>query len=475
MEKVNTREIVYDMLDAVIRQQRKAGDVASGALAVYAWMEKRDRAFMSRLFRGVLEYRQQLDQVIGAFSSVRLEKMKPAVRLLLEMGAYQILYMDHVPDSAACNETVKLAKKRAPRGLAGFVNGVLRQIARRKENIPVPSRETDPAGWLSYHCSLPLWLAQMWITERGFDTALQIGEAALKQQDICVRVRPFSQQDESGQQTDRTSLIRELKEAGMSVEPGRIFPEDALHIRGVDTLLQVPAFLDGRLTVQDESSMIPARIAGIGPADTVIDLCAAPGGKSAHAADLMYEACRDQFQQETDSGSYPEGRVFARDISEAKTARIMENMKRLHLGNVEVQEADALVMREQDRESADVVLADLPCSGLGVLGKKPDIKLHMDPEQIRSLAALQREMLTVAASYVKPGGTLVYSTCTVSKAENEDNLSWFLEHFPFETDPAARFLPSNAEYLQKEAGYIQVLPGECGADGFFAVRLKKKR
>ena len=193
MEKghLNTREIVYDMLDGVIRQGRKASDVSGQALGVYSWADKRDRAFMSRLFLGVLEYRVQLDEVIRQFASVLPEKMKFPVRTLIEMGTYQILYMDHVPDAAACNEAVKLAKKRAPRGLDGFVNGVLRGIARGKEGITSPDREKDPAGWLSFTCSLPLCLAKMWMEELGFDQTLRTGQAFLKKRDGCGRVRTF--------------------------------------------------------------------------------------------------------------------------------------------------------------------------------------------------------------------------------------------------------------------------------------------
>ena len=471
MDQVNTRSLIFDMLDSVIREGRPSHIVLARALETYAYLDKRDRAFISRIFRGVLEQRIYIDSVIDRFSSVKSGRMKPAVRLAIEIGTYQILFMDHVPDSAACNESVKLAKKHGLKSLSGFVNGVLRSISRGKEGIIMPQNDSESAESIAQKYSLPLWLAQMWIRDYGAQNAAMMGEAALLKSPLTVRVRTAFTNVGPVHGSGMADLIVELESCGITMEGGKIM-HDALRIEGFDRLEDIPAFADGRITVQDESTMLAAVFADVKGTDKVIDLCAAPGGKTIHLADFMNASYRRIIHR---GQMCREGVVIARDIGPARAEKIKENVKRARLRNVRVEVQDALVKRPEDVGTADVVVADLPCSGLGVIGRKPDIKLNASPEGIKKLAMLQRDILAVAADYVKPGGTLIYSTCTVSKAENEDNVRWFTENFPFQGVSVDDYLPYGLRSKTSAQGWIQILPGQYGTDGFFVAKFRKNR
>lgn len=365
------------------------------------------------------------------------------------MSVYQILKMDHIPDAAACDEAVKLTRKRGLKNLSGFVNGVLRNISRNKEVIHYPDPEKTPAAYLSMRYSVPEWLAKMWLRDYGFEMTAEMGQAMLDDQKTTVRVRD----------SQNMAAVKEaLRSEGLNIEEGCMLPE-ALHLSGYDYLGNVGPFADGRITAQDESAMLAAVAAGIAGGESIIDVCAAPGGKSMHMADIL-------------KGS---GQVSARDLTEAKVLKIQENLKRTGLKNVSAEVKDALVFYPEDAQKADIVMADLPCSGLGVMGRKADIKRSVTPEKITALAALQREILSVVQHYVKPGGVLVYSTCTVSKAENEENMQWFEEHFPFGLESLDSYVPEKVRNEQTKAGWIQILPGQYQSDGFFIARFRRSR
>lgn len=383
-DNINTRAIVYDMLMSVEKENTPSHLLLSQTLMKYQYLDKRDRAFISRLFRGTLEYEIFLDGVIRQFSSVRLNKIKPPIKVILRMSVYQILKMDHIPDAAACDEAVKLTRKRGLKNLSGFVNGVLRNISRNKEVIHYPDPEKTPAAYLSMRYSVPEWLAEMWLRDYGFEMTAEMGQAMLDDQKTTVRVRD----------SQNMAAVKEaLRSEGLNIEEGCMLSE-ALHLSGYDYLGNVGPFADGRITAQDESAMLAAVAAGIAGGESIIDVCAAPGGKSMHMADIL-------------KGS---GQVFARDLTEAKVLKIQENLKRTGLKNVSAEVKDALVFYPEDAQKADIVMADLPCSGLGVMGRKADIKRSVTPEKITALAALQREILSVVQHYVKPGGVLIYST-----------------------------------------------------------------
>ena len=329
------------------------------------------------------------------------------------------------------------------------MNGVLRNISRNKEVIHYPDPEKTPAAYISMRYSVPEWLAKMWIRDYGFEMTAEMGQAMLDDQKTTVRVRD----------SQNMAAVKEaLRSEGLHIEEGCMLPE-ALHLSGYDYLGNVGPFADGRITAQDESAMLAAVAAGIAGGESIIDVCAAPGGKSMHMADIL-------------KGS---GQVSARDLTEAKVLKIQENLKRTGLKNVSAEVKDALVFYPEDAQKADIVMADLPCSGLGVMGRKADIKRLVTPEKITALAALQREILSVVQHYVKPGGVLVYSTCTVSKAENEENMQWFEEHFPFSLESLDAYVPEKVRNEHTKAGWIQILPGQYQSDGFFIARFRCSR
>lgn len=447
---VNTREIVLDLLIAIEKGEDFSHKLMKGTLDKYDYLERKDKAFIKRITEGTLERQLYLDYVIDAYSNTPVRKMKPLIRSLLRLSAYQILYMDQVPDRAACNEAVKLAGKRKFVNLKGFVNGVLRQITAHKEALPVPSRENMTA-FLSITYSMPVWLVEKWIRELGADRTEQMLKRLLEISPVTVRIR------ESLSEPDRAELLEQIKAQGIEVKKHPYLPY-AYTLSHLEGMHQVPGFSGGLVAVQDVSSMLAVEAAGIRPGDLILDVCAAPGGKSMLAAEKTGVS----------------GTVIARDLTDMKVSYMEENAGRMRLDQIRVQVHDALVLDETMIEKADVVLADLPCSGLGIIGKKRDIKYHVTPESLLELQKLQRDMLDVVSRYVKPGGVLIYSTCTIDPLENEDNRTYILEKLPFEASDMDAFLPECLLSETTKAGYLQLLPGVHETDGFFISRYVKK-
>ena len=422
--KTDVRRLALEVLLEVTEKNVYSHLALRGALEKYQYLDKQDRAFLTRLVEGTVERMLELDYIIGKFSRVPLRRMKPAVRGILRMSVYQIRYMDRVPDAAVCSEAVKLAEKKGFSGLKGFVNGVLRNISREAGQMEYPD--------LSVRYSTPEWIVRQWTQEYGAELAEEMLKSQYEERPVTVRVNLH--------RISRDRLAERLASEGVCAEKIEGV-ECALAISGYDYLAAVPSFREGLFQVQDVSSMIAALKADPKPGDYCIDVCAAPGGKSLHMADLM-------------DGT---GMVEARDLTEYKTGLIEENIARSGMANIRAVQWDATVPDPSCAGKADVVLADLPCSGLGVLNKKRDLKYRMSPEQQEELVSLQRRILETVQRYVKPGGTLVYSTCTVHKEENEGNTAWFLERFPF---------------ILKEQ--IQMLPGRDRWDGFYIARMERK-
>lgn len=439
---LTARELALDMLMEILERGSFCHIVERQALSKYQYLPKKDRALAARITEGVVERLLSVDYAINRVSKTKTDKMKPVIRNILRMGAYQILYMDRIPDSAACNEAVKLAGKRRFAGLKGFVNGVLRSLAREKEELVFPDEET--------RLSIPPWLFSMWRQELGEEEALAVAEAMLKERPTCVRC---NQDKESVDE-----IVKSLASQGVQITRLPDF-DDILYIRNYDYLEALDAFSKGWIQVQDVSSSLVCRAAAPKKGDFVLDVCGAPGGKSLHMADLL-------------KGT---GMVEARDLTFQKVALIEENISRSGFSNIRAKVWDALEPDEEMKGQADIVLADLPCSGLGIIGRKPDIKYRMTREGCQELSDLQKEILSVVWEYVKPGGTLVYSTCTISRAENQENLEWFLREFPFETVDISGRVGAVFEEKTAKMGYLQLLPGRHPSDGFFLAVLKRKQ
>ncbi len=447
-KEAGSRELVLGILTEVTQQEEYSHIVIRNVLEKYQYLKKQERAFITRAAQGTLERLIFLDYIIDRFSSVKVTKMKPVIRSILRMSVYQLVFMDGVPDAAVCNEAVKLARKKGFHNLAGFVNGVLRSIARSLPDLPCPPEE-DGKAFLSVRYSMPEWIVEKWLNAYGRERTEQILKEFLEKRPLSVRVNL--------QKITPGALKERLEARGIRVRETP-YLSYALELSGYDYLGAIPEFGEGLFQVQDVSSMLAVEAAAPEEGAVCMDVCAAPGGKSLHLAEKLRGT----------------GRVEARDLTEYKASLIRENADRLGAGNIHVSVWDARVLREDSVEAADVVLADLPCSGLGVAGRKPDLKYRVTEKQQEELAALQREILKVVQSYVKPGGILVYSTCTINPGENEENVKWFLGGFPFEAVSLNDCLSRELHGETTKAGYLQLLPGIHASDGFFIAKFRKK-
>lgn len=426
---INTRDLALEILIEINERGQFSHIVLRSVLDKYQYLPKQERAFITRLVDGTIEYMLQLDYIIDSFSKTKVRKMKPLIRNLLRMSVYQIKYMDSVPDSAVCNEAVKIAKRHKFGQLSGFVNGVLRNIARNVDEIEFSN--------LSVRYSMPQWIVDQFVSSYGDKKVEEIFKNFQTKSTISIRTNLSACTPE------------ELKERliAESVTATEVLELDyAFMISDFDHLGGLASFKEGLFYVQDVSSMMVAETAAPKPGDYVIDVCAAPGGKSTHIAEKL-------------KGT---GHVKARDLTDYKVDMIEENIERHGLTNMSAEVFDATEYDEKSKETADIVICDLPCSGLGVLGRKKDIRYKMSPKGIDDLAALQRQILDTVHTYVKPGGVLVYSTCTIDEKENEKNVQWFLEKYP-------QYSLDKTFFNGK--GMEQMLPGEHGNDGFFIARL----
>ena len=451
MASENTREIVLDMLLSIEREEEYSHRLVGQVLDKYGYLEARERAFIKRLFEGTLERRIELDYILDGISSVPVRRMKPLIRNLLRMSVYQLLYMDSVPDAAAVNEAVRLAGKRGFSNLKGFVNGVLRKLSTDKTAVKLPSEQEDPKKYLSVTYSVPEWMAEHFLNIYPYNETKALLESLLHIRPVMIRFASDISNKE------RENCIRDMEQAGVKVSR-HAWVKEARYLHNCENIALLPGFAKGLFTVQDASSVLAVAAAGIKRGDKVLDICAAPGGKALLAAEY----------------TGPEGRVEARDVSPWRMEHLEKNVDRMGLSNVSLKLWDGTKRDEEAVESADVVLADVPCSGLGVMGRKRDIKYRQTKEGMAALVFLQREILRHAADYVKPGGILLYSTCTVNPAENEKQVDWLCEEFGFVRESMASFLPADLPHADSiEDGFLQLLPHLHDTDGFFFSRLKK--
>lgn len=448
-KEINERELVLEILLAVTRDGKYSHLVIRDVLSKYQYLEKKERAFITRVAEGTLEHMIELDYILNQYSKVKTNKMKPVIRNILRSALYQILYMDTVPDSAACNEAVKLAAKKGFQTLKGFVNGVLRSCIRGKDSLSYPLSD-NTLQYLSVRYSMPEWIVERWLQDYGKEITEAMLADFMQEKPTTIRRNPSVMTEEE--------LLESLESCHVTVRK-HPYLSYAYEISGYDYLADLPAFTQGGFYVQDVSSMLVSSIANPKKGDNVIDVCAAPGGKSMHMAELL-------------DGT---GSVEARDLTPYKVGLIEENILRCGLTNIRARQWDATVTDEASIETADIVIADLPCSGLGVLGKKTDLKYKVTKEQVRDLVSLQRQMLSVVSRYVKSGGTLIYSTCTVMKDENAKNVRWFLSEYPeFKLTSIRDRVCDELQDSISEEGMLQLLPGVHRSDGFFIAKLRKE-
>lgn len=429
-------------------------------------MDRRQRAFVKRLTEGIIERRIEIDNVIRTYTK-KGARIRPVIRDILRMGIFQILYMDAVPDSAACNEAVKLTKLSGKKELSGFVNGVLRTVAREKDKgiFAAAAREdgvsSDPAA-LSRKYSMPEWIIRLWNEQRSEQDTRALLEALLEVRPVSIRF------DDRCSAADIEKILAGMQEKGVTATKGH-YHALCYELTGTDSVATLPGYREGLWTVQDESSMLVAEAAGLQGGETVYDVCAAPGGKSMHCASKLLALAK---RAEEGAAAMKAGTVHAFDLSKGKTAQIMKNVRRMHLPNVVVSQRDALLPVPAEAGAADVLLCDLPCSGLGVIGRKRDIKYHVSPAQLEELAKLQKDILRSAVGYLKEGGVLIYSTCTINRGENEEIAAFIEKELGFTADPLAPHLPAGIPGI--DGHMLQLLPHIHGTDGFFLARFIKK-
>lgn len=434
--KTNARQIAFEVLLKVFKDNAFS-NLALDAALKKARLDVRERAFASALVYGVCERAISLDYTLEKHLSKPLSKLKPQVLAILRLGAYQILFMDGVPVSAAVNESVKLAKTNGCAFASGLINAVLRKVSQSGFELP---SENDKVEYLSIKFSCPRWLIQKWVGEYGIEKTRDILTYSLKENKIAIRVNTLK--------TSAQSLMESLISKGISCEKGAA--ENSLTISGLScSVEELEEFQNGLFHVQGIPSQLCAKALGANEGDTVLDLCAAPGGKTFTIAEIMNN----------------KGAIKAFDLYESRVSLIKNGASRLGLDIVSACVGDASAF-DETLGKVDCVLCDVPCSGFGIISKKPEIKFKKK-EEIESLPELQYKILKNGSKYVKNGGRLVYSTCTLSKAENENVCNRFLSENPdFKAEkPFPQF---------SEDCFATVFPSENNSDGFFVALFIRK-
>lgn len=448
---VNERNTALRVLLAVQKEPSGAAMLLQRQFEGEPELSAQQRAFVKRLTQGCLGEQLRLDAVIGRYSTKPVGKLRPAIRWILRMGVYQILYMDAVPDAAACNEQVALARRYGFSALSGFVNAILRRVCREKEALLAELGEASAA----LRFSMPEWILSLWERQYGRQQAEETAAAMQEVRPVTLRLR-------GREAVEREALVQSLRDAGAVVLPAPWLPY-AVTVRKTSDIRLLLGYAEGGFVVQDVASMLATEAAGLRGGECVYDVCAAPGGKSMHCADRLLALPGRESGQ---------GRVFAFDRYPGKLRRLRDNLRRLRLEEMvasSVRDAREAVP-EEERGRADVILCDVPCSGLGVMGRKRDIRYRLREEDLQELAALQRQIAAAAVLYGRPGTVFLYSTCTINRMENEENADYLEKALGLVPDPLAPHLP---EGIPGICGHmLQLLPQLHGTDGFFIARFR---
>lgn len=417
-------------------------------------LDRREKALATELVYGTLRHLLTIDYILGRLLSRPFAGLKTSVKNVLRLALYQLLYLPEIPARAVCHSAVEQIKQSKFSGLASLVNGVLRSYLRNPDQIQFPDPDTEPAESLSLQYSHPQWLVKRWLAFFGKEVTLRILQAGNETPPYVWRI--------NRRLTETTQVMAELAELGVESHPG-LFLQEALCVKNLaEPLETLSLFQSGRIFIQDESAMLVAHLVHPKPGELILDLCAAPGGKSTHLAELMDDR----------------GEIVSVDNHPHKIKLICDNANRLNLTIIQPVLGDARSFSLTEGRLADAVLVDAPCSGSGVLRRRVDARYRRRPEDIRELAAIQREILDRAADLVKPGGRLVYSTCTLEPEENQEQLDSFLGRHPeFEAVDFRDFLPETViRYaLNPDSKWLTILPQPGGGDGFFMGRLRKKK
>jgi len=446
MTDSNPRQVALHALRDVILKGAYA-EVALDRALSQSTLSSQNYGLASELVYGIVRRQRTLDALIDQFASKPASQQPPKLRLILQLGFYQLRYLTQVPPSAAVDTSVELAKSNGLGKLSGVVNGILRQYIRQRDSKGDPLQlPDDTTQKLGIQHSFPDWIIQLWCDEFGEATADQLGHWFNQSPTIDLRINPL--------QTTRETVEKALTEAKIAYSPLPFVPLGLRLSSGVGKIEQLPGFREGWWTVQDFSAQLVSYLLSPQAGETVIDACAAPGGKTTHIAELMGD----------------EGKIWACDRAASRLKKVTNNAQRLQLHSIETWVGDARDL-SQFENTADRVLIDAPCSGLGTLHRRADLRWRQTPENLVALANLQQEILTAAATWVKPNGVLVYATCTLNPLENEEVIQAFLtNHRQWQIEPPPESFP--APSLISPSGWLKVIPTEHNSDGFFMVRLR---
>lgn len=424
-----------------------------------AQLSRPDAGLATELVYGTIQHQRLLDERLQELVTKGFNKLTPWVLVLLRMSAYQLLMLDRIPAHAAVNEAVVIAKRRGHSGISGMVNGVLRNMERNLAELRKPLDLADPVKRIGITYSYPDWLVKRWIDTYGEAITEQICASGNEPPHNSVRVNPLRLSRDKA-----AEMLAEGSGGEATIEASKLSAH-ALIISGIGNVAGTEGYRTGLWSLQDESSMLVAEVCAPKPGMKVLDCCAAPGGKTTHLAELMEDR----------------GQVIANDVHPHKKQLIEEQAARLGLTSVQAVTGDAAELASRfEPGSFDVVLLDAPCSGFGVIRRKPEIKWTKSAEDVHAIAALQEQLMDEAAKLVRIGGTLVYSTCTIEREENERQVAKFLERHPaYKLDAAwpeqvLRPLQEAHAIAEPFSGMVQLLPQQFGSDGFFIARLTRQ-
>ncbi|EQB86835.1 16S rRNA (cytosine967-C5)-methyltransferase [Clostridium punense] len=441
----NARKVAVDVLNEVF-YNKAYSSIVLGNMLNNSTLDQKDKGLVTEIVYGTIKYKYTIDKILKEFLKNNFDKTDRFLLNILRITIYQIRYLDKIPEFAAVNEAVNLVKKHVSLGASKVANGVLRNYLRNKEGAYY--KEGNIFEELAFKYSFPQWMIKLFYEQYGIHLCEKILFGLNQRPDITVRV--------NSTKGDYENIFNRLEENGYQIEEGYVCPEAIRIVRG-KSIEENPLFKEGVITVQDESAMLVAPAMEIEENMTVLDLCSAPGGKTTHAGELLNNT----------------GEVLAFDIYEHKLNLIGENIRRLGLTNISLSLLDATNYEENLEEKGHRVLIDVPCSGLGIIRKKPEIKYNKNMKELQEIVKIQRKIMTNAARYVKEQGVLLYSTCTLNKGENEDNIKWFLKQHPeFKVEPL--FFGKVDNIIYHEEGYVTVLPNTY-MDGFFIAKIRRTK
>ncbi|EDT73315.1 16S rRNA (cytosine(967)-C(5))-methyltransferase RsmB [Clostridium butyricum] len=438
---MNCRKLAVKILNRVLNEGAYSNIILSKELNEVELNDK-DKALLTEIVYGVLRRKRTLDVIIANFVK-DIKLMDKNILNILRVAIYQMNFLDKIPTYAACNEAVEEAKEISEND-SKLVNGILRSFTKNPDDINVPGNKIDE---YAYKFSFEPWMIRLLIKQYGENVAKKIMSGLNTIPKVSIRVNELN--------SDYDEVYEKLEEMEYEISEGVICPE-AINIKGGKSIENNPLFKEGKITVQDESAMLVAPLLDLKEGMTVVDLCSAPGGKTTHIAEILGNT----------------GKVLAFDLHESKLGLIKENCERLGITNVTTFAQDATKLNAELVASTDRVLLDVPCSGLGIIRKKPEIKWNKKRNDLREIIPVQREIMNNAWQYLKQGGVMIYSTCTLNKEENEENIEWFVNNHE-DCEVKRIFVGKQDNLVYSREGLLTVMPNE-NMDGFFIAKLEKR-